>query len=69
MKLQAKESCSLWVNKFSSKDLSKIIERSTPPKFNITPGKRWLEDDFPIGKVTFQDVELRGCIEPSLGFE
>ena len=32
----------------------------TPPKFNITPEKWWLEDD-PIGNVTFQGrtVELR----------
>ena len=26
----------------------------TPPKFNIAPKKLWLEDYFPIGKVTFQ---------------
>ena len=25
-----------------------------PPKFNIAPEKWWLEDYFPIGKVTFQ---------------
>ena len=36
----------------------------TPPKFNIDPEKSWLEDNFPIGKVTFQErtVKLRGCI-------
>ena len=34
-----------------------------PPKFNIAPEKRWLEDYFPFGKVTFQGptVKLRGC--------
>ena len=32
--------------------LSQII--ATPPKFNIAPEKWWLEDYFPIGKVTFQ---------------
>ena len=26
----------------------------TPPKFNIQPEKRWLDDSFPIGKVAFQ---------------
>ena len=28
----------------------------TPQKFNIAPEKRWLEDYFPIGKVTFQGL-------------
>ena len=28
----------------------------TPPKFNIAPEKLWLEDYFPIGKVTFQGL-------------
>ncbi len=28
--------------------------RYTPPKFNIAPEKWWLEDSFPIWKVTFQ---------------
>ncbi len=28
----------------------------TPPKFNIAPEKWWLEDYFPIGKVTFQGL-------------
>ena len=33
---------------------------TTPPKFNIAPEKRWLEDDyFPIGKVTFQGRTVR----------
>ncbi len=33
----------------------------TPPKFNIDPEKWWLEDYFPIGKVTLQGrtVKLR----------
>ena len=25
----------------------------TPPKFNIAPEKRWLEDEFPFGKAYF----------------
>ena len=29
---------------------------NTPPKFNIAPEKWWLEDYFPIGKVTFQGL-------------
>ena len=29
---------------------------STLPKFNIAPEKWWLEDYFPIGKVTFQGL-------------
>ena len=28
----------------------------TPPKFDIAPEKWWLEDYFPIGKVTFQGL-------------
>ena len=28
----------------------------TPPKFNMAPQKWWLEDYFPIGKVTFQGL-------------
>ena len=31
-------------------------QKSTPPKFNGAPEKRWLEDYFPIGKVTFQGL-------------
>ena len=31
-------------------------ENPTPPKFNIDPEKWWLEDYFPIGKVTFQGL-------------
>ena len=27
--------------------------KGTPAKFNIAPEKWWLEDYFPIGKVTF----------------
>ena len=39
----------------------KIDHSCTPPKFNIAPEKWWLEDYFPIGKVTFQGrtVKLR----------
>ena len=39
-------------------------KRATPLKFNIAPEKRWLEDYFPIGKVTFQGraVKLWGGI-------
>ena len=29
---------------------------NTPPKFNVAPEKWWLEDYFPIGKVTFQGL-------------
>ena len=28
----------------------------TPWKFNLAPEKWWLEDYFPIGKVTFQGL-------------
>ena len=32
----------------------------TPPKFDITPEKWWLEDDFPIGRQLFRGyVKLR----------
>ena len=31
----------------------------TPPKFNIDPEKWWLEDYFPIGKVTFQGQTVK----------
>ena len=34
----------------------KKILIDTPPKFNIDPEKWWLEDYFPIGKVTFQGL-------------
>ena len=35
--------------------------KDTPPKFNIDPEIWWLEDYFPIGKVTFRGyVKLRG---------
>ena len=36
----------------------------TPPKFNIAPEKWWLEDYFPVGKVTFQGLcwTLRGYL-------
>ena len=33
-----------------------ITQQITPPKFNIAPEKRWLEDYFPIGMVTFQGL-------------
>ena len=32
------------------------IISTIPPKFNIAPEKGWLEDYFPIGKVTFQGL-------------
>ncbi len=32
------------------------VANNTPPKFNIAPEKWWLEDYFPIGKVTFQGL-------------
>ena len=32
------------------------ISGVTPPKFDIAPEKWWLEDYFPIGKVTFQGL-------------
>ena len=46
----------------------------TPWKFNIAPEKWWLEDYFPIGKVTFQGrtVKLREgiCFNiPAFGFQ
>ena len=31
-----------------------MVISDTPPKFNIAPEKWWLEDYFPMGKVTFQ---------------
>ena len=33
-----------------------LIQTRTPWKFNIAPEKWWLEDYFPIGKVTFQGL-------------
>ena len=36
-----------------------IVNRVTPPKFNIGPEKWWLEDYFPIGKVTFQGLRVK----------
>ena len=33
-----------------------VYQWNTPPKFNIAPEKWWLEDYFPIGKVTFQGL-------------
>ena len=43
-----------------NEDIS-LIKTITPPKFNIASEKWWLEDYFPIGKVTFQGrtVKLR----------
>ena len=32
------------------------LANGTPPKFNIVPEKWWLEDYFPIGKVTFEEL-------------
>ena len=42
----------------------------TPPKFNIAPEKWWLEDYFPVGKVTFQGraVKLREGSSPNSVF-
>ena len=34
------------------------IFEDTPPKFNIDPEQWWLEDYFPIGKVTFQGLYM-----------
>ena len=31
-------------------------KKTTPLKFNIAPEKWWLEDYFPIGKVTFKGL-------------
>ena len=41
----------------------KLPLKITPLKFNIAPEKWWLENYFPIGKVTFQGrtVKLPGC--------
>ena len=39
---------SVWCDRFSK------WKKGTPPKFNIAPEKWWLEDYFPIGKVTFR---------------
>ena len=33
-----------------------FFSQLTLPKFNIAPQKWWLEDYFPIGKVTFQGL-------------
>ena len=33
-----------------------VFDHDTPWKFNIAPEKWWLEDYFPIGKVTFQGL-------------
>ncbi len=48
--------------KFRMAGIKKTLKRNskitsnTPPKFNIAPEKWWLEDYFPIGKVTFQGL-------------
>ncbi len=39
-----------------NKPWKKYPYEPTPPKFNIDPEKLWLEDYFPIGKVTFQGL-------------
>ena len=36
--------------------LKEFDRNDTPPKFNIATEKWWLEDHFPIGKVTFQGL-------------
>ena len=40
------------IQKKSCCSLSPPKKQDTPPKFNIAPEKWWLEDYFPIGKVT-----------------
>ena len=40
----------------TSGGLPSIWSTGYTPKFNIDPEKWWLEDYFPIGKVTFQGV-------------
>ena len=42
------------MNLFELRPKKKKKNLDTPQKFNIAPEKRWLEDYFPIGKVTFQ---------------
>ena len=37
-------------------NVHRIIPENTIRKFNIAPEKLWLEDYFPIGKVTFQGL-------------
>ena len=62
-KLKAGEA-SLWEHE-SNLSKKATLTMTTPPRsFNIDPEKWWLEDYFPIGKVTFQgrNVKLRGCI-------
>jgi len=41
--------------KLEQKEMN-IDDYFTPSKFNIAPEKWWLEDYFPIGKVTFQGL-------------
>ncbi len=45
---------------------SQPYKRITAPKFNIASEKLWLEDYFPIWKVTFQGrtVKLREGMKP-----
>ena len=43
-----------WCRSISCRSIS--CRPDTPPKFNIAPEKLWLEDYFPIGKVTFQGL-------------
>ena len=43
-----------WVETGEGDDVGYVS--STPWKFNIAPEKWWLEDYFPIGKVTFQGL-------------
>ena len=52
-----------WISPTHGRDLSPKASKCacwfilvTPPKFNIAPQKRWLEDYFPIGKVNFQGL-------------
>ncbi len=47
-----------WTTSRANLELSLPSKISTPLKFNIDPEKWWLEDYFPIGKVTFQGLSL-----------
>ena len=37
-----------------TRENSRDNEKNISPKFNIAPEKWWLEDYFPIGKVSFR---------------
>ena len=49
-------SCSVYIHCWRlifGKDLTGLLSRLTPPKFNIAPEKWWLEDEFPFGIAYF----------------